>query len=394
MNSWLRQCVFCSSLFLILFGQFIETHGFSEEIAQPASLLFLHPTPILPLELSKHDFLLKVGENASALVTPSISYNATFENETTVSLIFIASTSGIIQELPSIIVKSDRGDEFRNATVSIHAMAPGRVTIKSFLEGDSQNISSTNIFFRISVYQYAVLIIVSEVVGWIYFVAWSVSFYPQIYQNWRRKSVRGLSLDFVFMNWTGFFVYTMFNIGLFYVPSVQDEYLSRNPTGQIPVQSNDVFFSIHALFATSVTCLQCIFYDKGAQTISKTGKTILMSIFAVIFVLFIITVSSAIVWLDFLTACSTIKLLITLIKYVPQAYMNYARKSTSGWCIGNILLDLTGGILSVVQMLILAFNNNDWSSLFGDYTKFGLGAFSILFDIFFIIQHYVLYNPK
>lgn len=35
---------------------------------------------------------------------------------------------------------------------------------------------------------------------------------------------------------------------------------------------------------------------------------------------------------------------------------------------------------------------DDWESIFGDPTKFGLGFFSVAFDIFFIIQHYVLYR--
>jgi len=28
---------------------------------------------------------------------------------------------------------------------------------------------------------------VDEVIGWIYFLAWSISFYPQLFENWRRK---------------------------------------------------------------------------------------------------------------------------------------------------------------------------------------------------------------
>ena len=35
---------------------------------------------------------------------------------------------------------------------------------------------------------------------------------------------------------------------------------------------------------------------------------------------------------------------------------------------------------------------DDWGSIFGDPTKFGLGFFSILFDILFIVQHYFLYR--
>jgi cystinosin len=61
-------------------------------------------------------------------------------------------------------------------------------------------------------------------------------------------------------------------------------------------------------------------------------------------------------WLDFLNTCSYIKLAITLIKYVPQAVLNYRRKSTQGWSIGNILLDFTGGILSMTQMMLNSYN--------------------------------------
>ena len=64
-------------------------------------------------------------------------------------------------------------------------------------------------------------------------------------------------------------------------------------------------------------------------------------------------------WLDFLYVCSYVKLFITLVKYVPQASMNYRRKSTVGWSIGNVILDLTGGVLSITQMFLLAYNNGD-----------------------------------
>ena len=64
-------------------------------------------------------------------------------------------------------------------------------------------------------------------------------------------------------------------------------------------------------------------------------------------------------WLDFLYACSYLKLFITLVKYVPQAVMNYRRKSTVGWSIGNVLLDFTGGVFSIVQMFIVAYNNGE-----------------------------------
>ena len=35
---------------------------------------------------------------------------------------------------------------------------------------------------------------------------------------------------------------------------------------------------------------------------------------------------------------------------------------------------------------------DQWNSIFGNFTKFGLGLFSILFDIVMMVQHYILYR--
>jgi len=43
-----------------------------------------------------------------------------------------------------------------------------------------------------------------------------------------------------------------------------------------------------------------------------------------------------------------VKIYISVIKYIPQVYMNYIRKSTIGWSIFNIILDFTGGFFSVL----------------------------------------------
>lgn len=38
-----------------------------------------------------------------------------------------------------------------------------------------------------------------------------------------------------------------------------------------------------------------------------------------------------------------------ILKYIPQVVLNIRRRSTKGWTIWNVILDLTGGLLSVVQ---------------------------------------------
>lgn len=54
----------------------------------------------------------------------------------------------------------------------------------------------------------------------------------------------------------------------------------------------------------------------------------------------------------FKTGASDVKLC-----FVSQAYMNFRRKSTAGWSIGNVLLDLTGGSFSILQMFLQSYNN-------------------------------------
>jgi cystinosin len=89
---------------------------------------------------------------------------------------------------------------------------------------------------------------------------------------------------------------------------------------------------------------------------------------------------------------SYIKLVVTVVKYIPQAWVNYKRKSTVGWSIDQILLDITGGVLSISQLVIDSSLQDDWSGLTGNPVKLGLGNVSIFFDIIFITQHYFLYR--
>ena len=91
-------------------------------------------------------------------------------------------------------------------------------------------------------------------------------------------------------------------------------------------------------------------------------------------------------------AVGYVKLVVTVSKYVPQAWANYQRKSTAGWSIDQILLDFIGGVLSVAQLVIDSSMQSDWSGITGNPVKLGLGNVSIVFDIVFMVQHYLLYK--
>ena len=56
---------------------------------------------------------------------------------------------------------------------------------------------------------------------------------------------------------------------------------------------------------------------------------------------------------------------------------------------------MTGGVLSILQLVIDSSLQADWSGITGNPVKLGLGNVSIFFDLIFIVQHYFLYaQPK
>ena len=88
--------------------------------------------------------------------------------------------------------------------------------------------------------------------------------------------------------------------------------------------------------------------------------------------------------------CGYSKALITLVKYMPQVYLNYKRKSTVGWSLANVFMDLTGGVLSFMQIVVDSAVRG--KPIFGsgsdtgfNIVKFMLSVISIIFDIIFLV---------
>ncbi|KAN0032035.1 hypothetical protein ACTFIV_005908 [Dictyostelium citrinum] len=238
------------------------------------------------------------------------------------------------------------------------------------------------------------LSIISTIIGWIYFACWSLSFYPQVILNYKKKSVIGLSFDFLLFNITGYACYSVFNSVLYFDRLVKNEYYDKYGP-PIPVQQSDIAFALHGFVLTAITIVQCFLYDRGNQKNSKLGIGLAILIWLSLIVITILGFSNVFSWLWVINYYSYVKLFITFIKYIPQAYLNFKNKSTSGWSVHNVLLDFSGGVLSLLQMFLDVADSGNWNIFTGDPVKLGLSLFSIAFDILFMIQHYILYrNPK
>ncbi|KAI9137067.1 PQ loop repeat-domain-containing protein [Paraphysoderma sedebokerense] len=257
--------------------------------------------------------------------------------------------------------------------------------------------------------------LISKILGWTYFLAWSISFYPQIILNFKRKSVEGLSLDFLVYNILGFTCYSIYTTSFYFSHTVQEQYQWRNNGESNLVQTNDVVFAVHALVLTIATGVQAWRFKTRRHHPSRVCKAVVSVAFLLAGMILLATAAQLnlplntvgkIETLDMVYFCGNLKLLMTFVKYSPQAYLNFRRKSTIGWSIHNIILDFTGGILSLLQLFLDAYlislgdtdgvagvDTRDWfrNVIFGNGAKLGLSITSISIDLIFITQH-ILYR--
>jgi cystinosin len=224
-----------------------------------------------------------------------------------------------------------------------------------------------------------------------YFTAWSVSFYPQLILNHRRKRyvsyacshvpplsrrTTGLSADFIIINPVGFLALTIWNWGVYFSPLAQKQYKARHDGHRPQISVSDLAFSLHALVISILTLAQVVYYAwrekkvkardgpdessrlldqhdeaprgvRGAADLVVTTSTIRPSVpfqLGLIAIAVSAFVSAGLVWtgraewLDWLYFISTIKLIISLVKYIPQVLLNYRLKSAEGFATSQVVL--------------------------------------------------------
>ncbi|KAI1466477.1 PQ loop repeat-domain-containing protein [Daldinia caldariorum] len=248
--------------------------------------------------------------------------------------------------------------------------------------------------------------LLSALFGWIYTLSWSLSFYSQPLLNIRRKSTSGTTVDFPFINTLGFLAYLIYNT-LFYSSSViRHQYALRHNNHTPTVAVNDIVFAAHAFIICLILTTQYFLpalwgFDRAPGT--RPSRLILgvaSGSFLAVAIIILVVLSTpsdsdpktSWTWLDVVYTISYVKLLITLVKYAPQLVYNFKNHSTKGWSIWQILLDFLGGILSIAQLVIDSWLQGDWSGVTGNPVKFALGNVSMLYDLVFMTQHYILYR--
>lgn len=236
--------------------------------------------------------------------------------------------------------------------------------------------------------------IIYQVFGWLAFLSWSLAGYPQLISNFRRKSVVGLSLDYTILNFTKHWSYLIYNASLFFSPVIQKQYFEKYGYGQmIPVAANDVAFSTHAVIINLIVISQFAIYGQGTQKLSKYVIAIVAVVWLSAAVCFFIALPTQ-SWLWLISIFNSIQVCMTLIKYCPQAFMNFLRKSTDGFSIGNVLLDFSGGIFNYSQMVVQSIDQDSLVNFYGNIGKVMISLVTIFYDSILMFQHYILYSHK
>ena len=137
------------------------------------------------------------------------------------------------------------------------------------------------------------------------------------------------------------------------------------------ISQSDKIFAIHAFILSIFVLLQFIYFHGMKWT-------------QLFFLLSILVVTN----FESVGILGLVKLGITVCKYIPQIYENYTRESTKGFSTTGVALDLSGGLLSMLQLFYDGYilNLALLDVIFGNSTKLGLSLVTIFMDVVLLIQ--------
>ena len=146
-------------------------------------------------------------------------------------------------------------------------------------------------------------------------------------------SISGLSTDYTVITTLNCVCYALYNSFFFWDKRIQQEYQDERPGTPLTVDSNDVAFSIHALFVSLALTFQVAYYN-GFRTSPLSRATIVIAIslvlFSGIYIFCILLHIEGFQWINFLHGMAILKIVLASTGYIPQLVLNYQRKSTRG----------------------------------------------------------------
>lgn len=231
--------------------------------------------------------------------------------------------------------------------------------------------------------------------GWIYAIVWGFSFYPTLYLNYTLKTSDSISMDYMCLNIGGYLCYSISLLLQLYNSEIITQFMVKFD-GRRPILSNaDLFYALHGLFILLVLLSQIIFgkevwgfhNERINFRIHRLTKMVLLSIILFLagnwffgdekFKLLTIALNLA-----------YFKILMSLIKYVPQVVHNYKRKTMYGISKLQLALDATGAAFCILELWL----KNDLpilEAIDANRGKVGITLVTLIFAAIFSYQIYL-----
>lgn len=237
-----------------------------------------------------------------------------------------------------------------------------------------------------------------DFLGLVYVSVWSISMYPPLLINYRQKSTKAISVDFAMLNTAGY-TYLMISMALqLYAWNQRDNQIERPKVTQF-----DMWYCAHGFLLNVILLSQILwgrylwgFFNDNKIRRMKSGyhKVLLgsIAIFTILTLQFMINTNiegwNNIRTLKYCNNLFLLKISMSLIKYIPQVKHNYDRKSVKGFAIQGVALDVTGGIASLLQLLVQLSKDQGFTmtTFLVNFGKIGIALVTLIFNFIFISQ--------
>lgn len=222
--------------------------------------------------------------------------------------------------------------------------------------------------------------------------------------------MEGISLDFLYLNIVGYVCYTTSICMIYFNTFVREEYAIKYTPLNEPGHSkhypllkiNDVAYTMHGL-----ACVMAVYYQvhftnykktRAQQHLSRYTQALLWAVILVCSLmagsLIFLREKAPLKLLDLAETLGFIKVCMSTSKYIPQLIYNQRRRSTKGWAMNSMALDIVGGLSSMSQLFLDGYLNGDIGAVWGNTSKLALAMVTMLFDMMFMFQHYVLFPSQ
>ncbi|AAS52950.2 AER269Cp [Eremothecium gossypii ATCC 10895] len=243
-----------------------------------------------------------------------------------------------------------------------------------------------------------------QLLGYLYATCWSVSMYPPLWINWKRQSARALSKGYVVFNCIG---YTALVLSLVVQTVLWQNEGDTSSAVRPSVGWSDYWYAMHSWLLNGLLASQVLwgtrlwgFTGEPANRMSTAHRKMMqlfIGLFCIGTVQYVVSITQTGLnnqsTLFYCHVLYFIKIIMSVLKYIAQAKHNYERKSTVGFSMLSVSLDICGGVFSLAQLVLDLTEKSGISvtTVKANSGKLGIGLVSLLFNFVYISQ-WLLYR--